>query len=59
MEKAKAALKKTQDIHAEKAEDVNLKKAELEYAAEERGNLKQRLDVATTDLEAAQVRFLN
>lgn len=57
VEKAKAALSKAEDIHAQKAEDVNLKIAELEVAAEERRNLNQKLAVATTDLEAAQVRY--
>lgn len=56
--KAKVALSKAQELHAGNVEKMNLKKAELECAAEDRRNMQQQVDVVTADLEAAQARIL-
>ena len=55
MEKAKAALVRAKDLHADHAEQVNLKRAEQECAAEERKNLDEQFNTVKADLAAAQV----
>jgi len=59
LEKAKAALVRAKDLHADNAEQVNLKKAEQECAAEERKNLSEQLDAVKVDLTVAQVGLLH
>eukprot|EP00892_Ulva_mutabilis_P006290 jgi/Ulvmu1/4032/UM019_0009.1 len=56
MAKAETSLRKARDLHAEKAEQVNLKRAEQECAAEERTSLNEQLDTIQRDLVAAEER---